>query len=246
MVALHSHNYYEMYFLLEGSRQLLFEDKITELEEGSVAIIAPFTMHKTEGGTFVRVNVCFPEEALSEISRGNIREISRHSSLHFKGEDFGKIKDTLYELLSLEQSAERGCIEHKRILTEYLIYLVKTYGVARGEDDFVTSKGMPSTLLHILRYINSHLYEKITLGELSERFFLSEVTLCHYFKKYLGVTFLDYLNALRLAKAKELLLTTKKNMDEIAAEVGLGSANYFGMFFKKAVGISPLRFRKIK
>ena len=245
MVALHSHNYYEMYFLLEGKRQILFENKITELEEGSVAIIPPFTMHKTEGSTFVRVNVCFPQEALSEISRETIVGLSRRSYLHFKAEDFGKIKDTLYELLSLEESAERGTVEHKRILAEYLIYLVARYGEERGEDDFVTSDRMPTTLLHVLQYINLHFHEKITLSEMSERFFLSGVTLCHYFKKYLGVTFLDYLSALRIAKAKELLATTKKGMDEIASEVGLGSANYFGMFFKKAVGISPLRFRKI-
>ena len=76
-------------------------------------------------------------------------------------------------------------------------------------------------------------------------FFVSEVTLCHYFKRYLGVTFLDYLSELRIAKAKELLATTRKSMEEIANEVGLGSANYFGMFFKKAVGISPLKFRKL-
>ena len=55
MVDLHSHEYYELYFLCQGKRQLLFEDKIAELEEGSLAVIAPFTMHKTEGGTFVRI-----------------------------------------------------------------------------------------------------------------------------------------------------------------------------------------------
>ena len=102
-----------------------------------------------------------------------------------------------------------------------------------------------STLLRILKYLNTNFQEKITLATLGEKFFLSEVTLCNYFKKYLGVTFLEYLSHLRITKAKELLLTTKKSMEEIAVAVGLGSANYFGLFFKKAVGLSPMQFRKL-
>ena len=245
MAFLHSHSFYEMYFLLSGKRQLLFEDKIAELEEGSVAVIPPFVMHKTEGGTFVRINVCFSAEAVSDVSRESMRKFSEYSSLRFSKEDFAKIKDVLMELLSLEENTERGNSENKRILVEYLIYLVGTRGTGERESDFVVEEKMPSTLLHILKYLNTNFQEKITLATLGEKFFLSEVTLCNYFKKYLGVTFLEYLSHLRITKAKELLLTTKKSMEEIAVAVGLGSANYFGLFFKKAVGLSPMQFRKL-
>ena len=245
MAFLHSHPYYEMYFLIEGKRQYLFEDKIAELEEGSVAVISPHTMHKTEGGTFVRINVCFPADAVSELSREYLEELAKYISLHFSKENFAKIKEVLYELLALEEETDKEKTENKRILIEYLIYLMKSRGVGDARDAFVASGKMPSTLLHILKYLSSHFHEKVTLRDMSEMFFLSEVTLCHYFRKYLGVTFLEYLSQLRIARAKELLVTTKKSMEEIASEVGFGSANYFGIFFKKIVGISPLQYRKL-
>ena len=245
MAILHSHTYYEMYFLLSGKRQLLFEDKITELEEGSVAVISPFTMHKTEGGTFVRVNINFSVESIGESSRKRVKRLSSFPSLRFSPRSFEKIRDVLDRLLAMESGEESATVDDKRILTEYLIYLLDTHGEGELDDTFRVREKMPSSLLHILQYLNTHFHEKITLGALSERFFLSEVTLCHYFRKYLGVTFLEYLNSLRIARAKELLVTTRKSMDEIADEVGLGSANYFGLFFKRATGISPLQFRKL-
>ena len=244
MADLHSHEYYELYFLCKGKRHLLFEDKIAELEEGSLAVIAPFTMHKTEGGTFTRINLCISASAVSQCAGEMLASLSACSYLVLEKKDFAIVHELLEELLLLENSAQRSATDNKRILAEYLLYYIHRHALQR-DGMLVQSEGkMPPTLLNILRFVNTHFHEKITLGTLSRRFFLSEVTICSYFKQYLGLTFGEYICALRIAKAKELLITTKKSMDEIAVALGLGSANYFGLFFKKHVGMSPLKFRK--
>ena len=244
MANLHSHEYFELYFLCKGKRQLLFEDKIAELEEGSLAVISPFTMHKTEGGTFERINLCIAPDAVSADTREVLAYFSTFSKLTLNANAFQTVRELLDELLMLEESTEKGCFEQKRILCEYLMYFIRKHARMR-EDTLIHSEvKMPPALLHILRYVNTHFHEKITLGALSEQFFLSEVTLCTYFKQYLNLTFGEYISQLRVAKAKELLRTTRRSMDEIAVALGLGSANYFGLFFKKHVGISPLKFRK--
>lgn len=51
-----------------------------------------------------------------------------------------------------------------------------------------------------------------------------------------------YLN-LRLKKAKELLLSTNLNIDEIAYHTGFGEISYFSKLFKKKNGVSPMVFR---
>ncbi|MHB9030009.1 MAG: helix-turn-helix domain-containing protein [Candidatus Latescibacterota bacterium] len=63
------------------------------------------------------------------------------------------------------------------------------------------------------------------------------------FKAETGVHFSDYLADLRIEKARSLLLTTSKNIAEIAFEVGFSSQSYLGYIFKKQTGVSPKQYR---
>ena len=55
---------------------------------------------------------------------------------------------------------------------------------------------------------------------------------------------IDFLVDVRLTKAKQMLVSTKKGLEEIAYLNGFSSANYFGLIFKKREGLSPLNYRK--
>ena len=55
---------------------------------------------------------------------------------------------------------------------------------------------------------------------------------------------MKYVLELRLNKAKLLLRDTDKSIEQISVECGFSSANYFGLTFKKSIGLSPLNFRK--
>jgi AraC-like DNA-binding protein len=57
---------------------------------------------------------------------------------------------------------------------------------------------------------------------------------------------MEYILQLRLNKAKSLLQEGKKSIEEIANLCGFSSANYFGLIFKKAVGLSPLNYKKTR
>ena len=65
-----------------------------------------------------------------------------------------------------------------------------------------------------------------------------------YFKKYTKRSPIDFLLTVRITKAKQLLVSTKKSVGEISDACGFSSANYFGLIFKKKEGISPLTYRK--
>ena len=64
MADLQAHNFYEIYYLLKGERDIFIEDKIFTLHENSIVIIPPFYMHKTEGGPYQRINVYLSEDLL--------------------------------------------------------------------------------------------------------------------------------------------------------------------------------------
>ena len=63
------------------------------------------------------------------------------------------------------------------------------------------------------------------------------------FAQQSGKTFTEYLTALRLNRARELLRETEKRTAEIAFEVGYNDAHYFSYLFKKNLGLTPSEYR---
>ena len=61
----------------------------------------------------------------------------------------------------------------------------------------------------------------------------------------MGVSFVEYLNLVRLSKAKTLMQTTAKSIGEIAFEVGFSSVSYFIKTFKAHNGCSPNQYRAL-
>ena len=57
MADLHSHAYYEIYYLAKGERLLLFDDRLHTLSAPAIIVIPPWVMHKTEGGPYLRYNI---------------------------------------------------------------------------------------------------------------------------------------------------------------------------------------------
>lgn len=94
-----------------------------------------------------------------------------------------------------------------------------------------------------IRYMKECYTERITLNDLSELLDCSPSYLSRMFKRELGQSPIDYLISLRIAKSKELLLTTDATLQEIAEKVGFVDSNYFNRTFRKHVGISPIRFK---
>lgn len=95
------------------------------------------------------------------------------------------------------------------------------------------------------QYIQDH-YSEVSLNLKSLAKFVN-MGACYFsviFKKETGTTFIDYLTGIRLAKAKELLLSTNLKTYEISYQVGYDNPTFFSTLFKKANGQSPSEFRK--
>ena len=64
------------------------------------------------------------------------------------------------------------------------------------------------------------------------------------FKRETGYGFLEYLNTLRMEKAKLLLEQPLLKVSEIAESIGISNANYFSRLFKAYTGLGPEEYRK--
>jgi len=100
------------------------------------------------------------------------------------------------------------------------------------------------TTKKIIHYINQNYSKGIFLGKVSAELEMNEKYLCSLLKKELGITFLQYLDYVRLEKAVALLLTTNKNMNEISLMVGFSNDRQMLNVFKKRIFMSPGQYRE--
>jgi len=90
------------------------------------------------------------------------------------------------------------------------------------------------------RYADPNLMLQDVAGEVG----MSQSHFSTVFAQETGLTFTQYLTALRVGKAKELLSATAMRSSEIAFAVGYNDAHYFSYMFKKQTGVTPSEYRK--
>lgn len=92
-------------------------------------------------------------------------------------------------------------------------------------------------------YIHEHFSEDISVAEIAEQLYVTPNYFSRVFKKQTGMGCLEYINQVRMEKAKELLRNSRRLAYEIAEIVGFKDANYFSIAFKKYTGFSPTEYR---
>jgi len=108
-------------------------------------------------------------------------------------------------------------------------------------------KDQPSTIGAVAKarkYIGENYSHALSLNDAAKTINTSARYFCKIFKKATGMTFVEYVNRLRIEKAKNLLLNPNKRVSEVAFEVGFDSLSQFNRSFKKYVGKTPSAHRE--
>lgn len=98
----------------------------------------------------------------------------------------------------------------------------------------------------ILKYIQEHFTEQsFSLGELAEKFHLSQSYITRMIKQETGSSFSELLTKMRIDRAVSLLVgSPKMKLVEIAEKTGFASQHYFSRVFKEKIGFSPADYRQ--
>lgn len=106
---------------------------------------------------------------------------------------------------------------------------------------------LESSNLHVIKmikYINSHIAEPISLNHVSAHANLSKEYASCIFKAETGKTVNAYINERKMFLAKDMLQTTGFSLLQICESLGYENYSYFSKVFKKHFGISPKQFEK--
>ena len=102
----------------------------------------------------------------------------------------------------------------------------------------------PHYILAAKQYIERNYMENLTLASVSQTVFLNPWYFSTQFKKYMNISFGDYLNEVRIRMAKEFLKQRDLKVYQVAEMVGFQDAAYFSTVFKNLEKISPKEYQK--
>ena len=255
----HFHPEYEIYLLLHGKRQIIYENQAYLLEEGDLALIDSSRIHMTLSVPdspelyYERIILYINKEKIDEYDRifpelkmGSY--FQQHDGIYKLSSKERKQLMQMFELIEQELDGEQ---DKSRILIDLAIiqFFINFWRLNKSAALFPgrferQPKGKFSIAHEVSEYISAHFCEQIPLEKLAEKFSVSESYLSRSFKDVVGVGIREYVNILRIRKAQEMLEDSKLTVLEIAKAVGFDSANYFGRVFQTHLAISPSQYRK--
>jgi AraC family L-rhamnose operon transcriptional activator RhaR len=94
-------------------------------------------------------------------------------------------------------------------------------------------------------FIHDHAEEPLTVASVAEAVGLSANYLGELFKAEFGLSVHDYVNRLRIERARDLLAGSDRSVTDIALAVGFDGPSYFGKVFRRATGHTPRAYRRL-
>lgn len=148
--------------------------------------------------------------------------------------------DDVYRIVTHFQRHSLDCpslVELSQALADSLRFFIDLVRVA------MTDK-QSSVIKRSQQYIQTNLTERITVEDVARYVSLSPSYFSHLFKERTGVTFSAYVASCRIDQAKQPLRGSDISIAELAQNLGFENQQYFSRVFKKAVGVTPGRYRK--
>lgn len=245
----HSHTFYEIIYIVNGSIQHNLNGRITMLEAGDLCIIYPGETH-----LFIR-----NEKSLSCVHRDIIIKASLFESCcnflspellqqlfdkhlnktwHLSPEE-QHLLDKNLNLLTLNNFASyRKKSEDEKFLC---FNLLKHFS---STSSLSSPSNYPQWLTQLLTRFHSPINLKEGLPLILSSCHYHPVYVCRVFKQYTGLTMSNYLLNVRLQHASNLLLITDHTIADVAESLGFQSIPYFNKAFKEMFGIPPSEYRK--
>jgi len=239
MSASHYHEFYEIYYLEAGERFHLMDNNLYLMAPGQFIIFEPYQLHHSYGEKnipFSRLLVYFHKDILSQALLANMDGIA--GSYQLGSKENAKVYYLLNQIHN-EQHLKMPLYQEDMIhlVNQLIILLLRN----KEKKEMIYQK---NKITDIISYINLNYMNKITLGQLSERFYISQYHLCRQFKYYTNITMTQYINNTRIIHSQKMLLEEDRKITDIGCDVGFDSLTHFERVFKQITGKTPTQYKK--
>lgn len=250
-IELHEHDYYEFYFFMEGDICCQIGEESFQILPGDLMLIPPHTPHQAyiqyHGSHYRRFVLWISKDFyqylshLSEDYRYLIEyaEQQKQYIFHHDTITFNALKSRLIHILE-EMNTDRFGRQAQITLTlsELMLTLCRITYEAHHP---VTEHGKQSLCENVLRYIEEHLEDDLSLDQLSKVFFVSKYHISHLFKETFGLSLHQYVLKKRLDKCRQQIVSSQ-SITDTCQQNGFHDYSSFYRAFVKEYGISPKEY----
>ncbi len=148
------------------------------------------------------------------------------------------VKNYIYEHTQKRLGYETICSSLENIIVEKILRCIL------GEKLELRGLNVRFEVEKAVQYMYHHMHHKIALEDLANDSQMSVSRFSFIFKEQLCLSPMEYLNDLRLERARRMLLLGNKSILEISQECGFGSTSYFTTRFSKKLGCTPSSYRQ--
>lgn len=249
----HSHSQYEIYYLINGTRKIFLDTSIYTLNKGDLVFIPINTIHRVTYGddkAHERIALRFDDSCVPDIKKNQQINVSLKKTfiqspvIHISTSSRNYIEGLFNRILAeYELSDDFSEINIKNCLQELLIFLIR-YNLHKNNKYAPNIDMNDSIMQEAAKFIRANYQKNLSLEDVAGHVNISPTYFSKKFKTATGFGYREYLINIRIQQASRLLLETKMSITEIALECGFNDSNYFGDVFRRAKGISPLKYRK--
>lgn len=257
-VYLHWHEELEILFFTEGNATFLIEGTELTLAAGDMLLLKPGVLHGghdklTAEAAYRAILVRYEFlagmghdrigrkylEPLFAAERGTYMHMPLCHALQ------GQAAETVEDIFALFEEQGKGyeLLVKSRLFQLFYFFCLLADEDGNGAGNEPYNMRVNGKIREIYDFVQENYREKITVGQMAGQIHFSEGYFCRFFRDNFHMSFMEYVNGVRLQRAEQLVTETDKTMEEIAGETGFSSSNYFAAAFRRAYGISPLKYR---
>lgn len=255
-IELHCHEFVEIALVLRGNARytLSFSEETSKkrnlISAGDIFGLMPGEYHGFSNGKdgWHLVNILFDSSVLGDEwnslhkMEGLDGLLKQRKTLHLSSSCFEDICDTVFRLQ--QEIYQKEPMYEQNLKGLLLDLLIRIGRIPVQTENLKTNIYTDKAILFIRR----HSSEKITLDKIAKYAGASKTYLCYIFQKEMGCSIWEFLNQVRIEKAKFYLQSmTNTQISEIAALCGFENKSYFAKIFKRIEGVPPREYlEKIK
>lgn len=257
-ISAHWHYFIEILYMLEGTAYVMANQQDYILEPNDVIIFYPQVIHSISFASKTPLKYAVLKFDLHQISitsnySPKLSLIFRYAEqypdlpilLHesdFKGIPLDtSFFNCIYEIDAKKFGYDMQYQAHISFILIQIIRVWEHYGL---KADDILSLPEDAVMFHdIMEYIDSHIGEPIKISALAGKMNMSYYYFAKLFHKIYGQSCSEYIEFIRLNKAKDLLRFTTFDLTYISQETGFSDCSHLIRKFKRRYGITPHQFR---
>lgn len=248
-VAPHWHPAIEIVYLLEGDLSMTVESASRQYHAGDCILVNPDVIHSTKctapnKAIVFQIPLDFVELYIPEV-RQLVFSLDVPSGNAVQGTKLEIFKDTLLKMQIVNDVHPEGFIlRFNSLLFEILFQLYHNFSMHTTRTDQSRKEKDRARLNTVLTYTQNNYNRPLSIDEVAQTVYLQPGYFCRFFKKNMGVTFLEYQNELRLSYIYHDLITTDDSLQSILERHGFTNYKLFRRMFSEHFHMTPGTIRK--